>query len=109
MMYGKDLQAFIYDGCGVLIAQSRHEQYQVRRQLNRSLIHARAKPLADFLTERHAMDAAERSVTLVRRISHEDIRLSVDAASGELAAGGHKVRASRIFAPWSREATILSC
>ena len=60
--------------------QLSHEQYQVRRHLNWSLIHTRAKPLADFLAERHIMDAAERSVTLVRRISHEDVRLSVDAA-----------------------------
>jgi hypothetical protein len=67
------------DGGG-FIAQSRHEQYQVGRHVNRKLIHAGAKPLADFLAKRHTMDAAERSVTLVRAISHEDIRLSVDAA-----------------------------
>lgn len=91
------------------IAQSRHEQDQAGRHLSRNLIPAHAKPLADFLAERHTMDAAERSVTLVPRISHEDIRLSVDAGIVEgLAAGGHKVRASKNFTPKSMVRNVVT-
>ena len=66
---GEVFQAF--RSAGGLIAQSRHEQYQMRRHSNGILIQAGAKPVTDFLAEGHAMGTADLSVAFVRAISHQ--------------------------------------
>jgi hypothetical protein len=44
----------------------------MRRHFNVFLIQAGAKPFTNFLAERRVMDAANLTVTFVRRISHEN-------------------------------------
>lgn len=68
-MHGRGFSSVQTDGG--FIAQSRHEQYQMRRHSNGILIQAGAKPVTDFLAEGHAMGTADLSVAFVRAISHQ--------------------------------------
>jgi hypothetical protein len=64
-------------GSAGFIAQSSHEQYQIRRRSNGLLVQTRAKPFTDFLAKRHAVDAADLTVIFVRGVSHEASNLLV--------------------------------
>jgi hypothetical protein len=54
-----------------LVAQSIHQHRQARRHFNGFAVEIGAKPFCDFLAERHAMDAADPTVALVRGVGHE--------------------------------------
>ena len=47
----------------------------MRRQLNGLAVEAGAKPIGDLPAKRHAIDAADPTVTFVRGISHETSNL----------------------------------
>src|ERR1700761_4847451 len=67
-----------------LIAQSSDEHRQMRRHLSRLQVQENAKPFADFLAERRAMDASDLAVTFGCGISHEASSL-LAGSTGEVA------------------------
>jgi hypothetical protein len=81
-----------------LIAQALQQPHQMRRRFNGSLIQTRAKPLTDFLADRCAMEAADLSVSLGSRISHEN-PIVPENAEGSAYRRAVTRRASRIFPP----------
>jgi hypothetical protein len=65
----------IRSGSGGLIAQSFHEHRQLRRHSSGQLVQTRAEPFTNFLAKRHAVDAADPTLTFVR--GHEASNLLV--------------------------------
>lgn len=73
-----------------LIAKTFHQLQQMRWRIGEIPIQIGAKPFANFLTERHAMHAADPTIALGRAIRHEiSVWFEIDGSSRLLSVGGH--------------------